>query len=204
MQAICRSNIELLGNLVTKDITLRYFSDGTAITQFEMLVKKKTKSTGKEQVEVFQITARGEQAERLKSYAKAGDGVVLKGRLKNQKDSNGKIVSAIEAEQLSFVGAPSVLYWNKVTLVGEIANKSSLRKSVNNQSYLKLQLITDSNDAQHLVNCNLWAYPAELVAKQAELGDKLVVEGALKKAFSDDRLISPILIDGHTCLHLNV
>ncbi|MDO6687799.1 MULTISPECIES: single-stranded DNA-binding protein [unclassified Agarivorans] len=201
MQVICRSNIEILGNLVTKDVTLRYFGDGTAITQFEVLVKKKTKSSAKEQIEVFQITVRGEQAERLKSYAKAGDGVVINGRLRNQRDSAGEIVSAIDAEQLSFVGGPTQLYWNKATLIGEIAHASTLRKSVNDQSYIKLQLATDLSDTQHRVNCNLWAYPAELIAKKAKLGDKLVVEGSLKKAFADDQKVSPILVDGHTCLH---
>lgn len=202
LQVICRSSVEILGNIVSKDITLRYFSDGTAITQFEVLFKRKPKGSGKEQVEVFQLNARGEQAERIKQYAKAGDGVVISGHLKNQKDSKGAISSAIEVEQVSFVGAPSQLYWNKVTLVGEIVEKSSLRKSINNQSYLKLQVSTDQSDQQHVVNCNLWAYPAELIDKQAEVGDKLVLEGALKKAFAEDKAISPILVDGHTCLHL--
>ncbi|WP_432461112.1 MULTISPECIES: single-stranded DNA-binding protein [unclassified Agarivorans] len=201
--ALCRSDIELLGNIVTKQVTLRYFSDGTAITQFDLLVKKKTKPPAKERVDVFTVTARADEAERLKQYAKAGDGVVVKGRLRYQKDSEGRIISAIEAEQLSFIGAPTQLYWNKLTLVGQLLSKSSLRQSVNNQSYLKLQLATDDAEPAQLTSCNLWGYPAELVDKQSNVGDKLVIDGSLKKAFAEDLLISPVLVDGHTCVLIN-
>jgi single-stranded DNA-binding protein len=202
LQVVCRSDVELLGNIVTKEFTLRYFSDGTAITQLEVIVKKKTKASNKEQVEVFQLCARGEQAERIKRYAKTGDGVVIKAQLKTQKDPAGKILSALEIEHINFVGAPSQLYWNRISLVGEIVAKSRLRKSVNNQDYIKLQLLTDAKDASHRVNCNLWAYPAQLIDKDAQIGDKLAVEGSLKSAFADDQQVSPILVDGHTCLRI--
>lgn len=104
------NKILLIGNL-TRDVSLKYTTGGSAIAKFGIAVNRrwKDKNTGetKDEVMFIDITVFGRSAEIANQYLKKGSKVLVEGRLQletwtdsnNQKRSKHGVVS----EQLQFL-----------------------------------------------------------------------------------------------------
>lgn len=105
------NKVILVGH-VTRDIELRYSSNGKAVAGFGVAVNHKWKSEAgdsKEEVCFVDISAFGKQAEVIAQYFKKGQAILVEGRLKtdewedkqtHQKRSKLKVV----LESFSFMG----------------------------------------------------------------------------------------------------
>jgi len=79
-------------------------------------------------------------------------------------------------------------YINRVTLLGRVASKPSLKYTPNGQAVLNLRLATAysyQKDGQweevpQFTTCVFWNRPAEIIDQQISTGDYLYVEGRLQ------------------------
>ncbi len=93
------NRVILVGNL-TKDPELRYTSGGLAVSNFSLAINRKFTSGGekKEEVDYFDIEAWDKLAELCSEYLKKGSGVLIEGRLKQDRweDETGSKRSRIK------------------------------------------------------------------------------------------------------------
>ena len=81
------NRVILMGNL-TRDPELTYTQSGTAIAKFGLAVNRKFAGKDgekKEEVDFFDIEAWEKQAENCNEYLKKGSGVLIEGRLKQER-----------------------------------------------------------------------------------------------------------------------
>ncbi|MEW5802424.1 MAG: single-stranded DNA-binding protein [bacterium] len=81
------NRVILMGNL-TKDPELRYTSSGLAVAHFSLAINRKyTAKEGdkKEEVDFFDIETWDKQAELCSEYLSKGSGVLIEGRLKQDR-----------------------------------------------------------------------------------------------------------------------
>lgn len=81
------NRIILMGHL-TRDPELTYIQGGTAIAKFGLAVNRKFAGKDgekKEEVDFFDIEAWEKQAENCNEYLKKGSGVLIEGRLKQER-----------------------------------------------------------------------------------------------------------------------
>jgi single-strand DNA-binding protein len=93
------NKVILMGNL-TKDPELRYTSSGMAVANFSLAINRRTAKEGekKEEVDFFDIEAWDKQAELCSEYLSKGSGVLIEGRLKQDRweDETGSKRSRIK------------------------------------------------------------------------------------------------------------
>ncbi len=93
------NKVILMGNL-TKDPELRYTSSGLAVANFSLAINRKIAKEGekKEEVDFFDIEAWDKQAELCSEYLSKGSGVLIEGRLKQDRweDETGSKRSRIK------------------------------------------------------------------------------------------------------------
>lgn len=109
---VSMNRVILAGNL-TRDPELKTLPSGAAVCSFSIAVNRKwtDKSTGekREEVSFFDIEAWNRVAELVAQYLKKGRGVLLEGRLKQDRwetdsgDKRSKI--KIQADQVQFLGS---------------------------------------------------------------------------------------------------
>jgi single-strand DNA-binding protein len=80
------NRVILMGNL-TKDPELRYTSGGMAVANFSLAINRRTAKEGekKEEVDFFDIETWDKQAELCSEYLSKGSGVLIEGRLKQDR-----------------------------------------------------------------------------------------------------------------------
>lgn len=98
------------GNL-TRDVEMRYTSNGTAAASFSIACNRKYKQGDdtKEEVSFLDVVAWGKTAELCAQYLVKGSGVIIDGRLQQRRwddKDTGQKRSKVEivAEQVHFVG----------------------------------------------------------------------------------------------------
>jgi len=208
------NHIVLLGNIVSKDNTLKYFADGKAVLSLQLLTKRKWRdSAGKWQdfASYFNITALGPQAEQLSHSAKSGLGLYVRAQLREKTLAGGNVVGVLEAQSIKLIDKACSVNWNQAHINGQLVSHSPLVQTINGQDLITLSVnISDSLDKQQLVDIKLKGATAKLIASQLtnELnGDiSVLVEGSLSSQSKKiaDEFTHQYWIDGHTCVLSNL
>src|SRR4030042_7001777 len=94
------NKVILMGNL-TRDPETKYTQGGSAVANFGLAVNRRSTSKDgekKEEVDFFDIEAWDKQAENCQEYLNKGQGVLVEGRLKQDRweDENGNKKSKIK------------------------------------------------------------------------------------------------------------
>lgn len=101
------NKVMLMGNL-TKEVEVKYSENGTAIANFGIAVNEKYGE--KEDVLFIDIAVFGKQAESCGQYLVKGQGVVVDGRLKQERwetsDGQKRISYKVYANHVTFLGKP--------------------------------------------------------------------------------------------------
>ena len=102
------NKIMLIGHL-TKDPTLRYTQNGTAVASFTLGVNRRfSNQTGEREADFINCVAWQKTAEFVSQYFKKGQPMALEGRLqvRSYEDNEGqrRWVTEVVAEQVEFVG----------------------------------------------------------------------------------------------------
>jgi single-strand DNA-binding protein len=107
------NKIILLGN-TTRDVDLRYLTNGTAVANFGIATNRKFKSadgTEKDETMFIDVTVFGRTAEIVNQYVKKGDRLFIEGRLVLEQwtDNNGNKRSkhSVTAEKVQFLSCKS-------------------------------------------------------------------------------------------------
>ncbi|MCE0558452.1 MULTISPECIES: single-stranded DNA-binding protein [unclassified Motilimonas] len=185
--------VNLLGNVVSKQNTVRYFADGKAVLMLDLVVKKSWKTAqGELKSHDTFVTVRvlDSLAEQIAKQVQAGDALFVQGRL-------GKY---IEVAQLQWADK-NKLFWNQVYCSGVVSQIERL-KSVSDADYLKLVLQLE----QTTLEVNLRGKTAELMLDKLTEQQSLLVEGALgsKSVKTASGYERQYWIDGHTCVNFEV
>ena len=103
------NKVILAGNL-TRDPELRYTQSGQAVTDLGLAINRYSLVDGqkKEEVNFFNVTAWGKQAEACSSYLSKGSPVLIEGRLQQdtwEKDGQKRSAVKIIAERVEFLGS---------------------------------------------------------------------------------------------------
>lgn len=187
---LSQCQVHMLANVVSKDNTLRFFADGQAVLNLDVLTKKiwhNAQGEAQSKDDYFTVRLLGNVAQSLTESVAAGDSIYLQGALSK----------VIEAQQVTLMKKPNKLYWNQAYHQGPVTEMKMLT-SVNNSQYLQLEVGTDSN----ALSVNLRGKTAQLLQNQLQVGQHIVVEGALasrsvKLAKGYER---QIWLDGHTAV----
>src|SRR5690554_6953254 len=104
------NNVNLIGRL-TREPELRYSSGGVAISNFSIAVNSKRKQGDKwvDEVDYFDCTLFGKQAESLDQYHTKGKQVGIAGRLKQnrwEKDGQNYSKVVVIVNQIDLLGGP--------------------------------------------------------------------------------------------------
>lgn len=181
--------VTLLGHLVSKQNTVRYFADGTAILLLDMVVKKTwTTAQGEQKIQesFFTVRALDQLAQEVALGLQAGDAIFVQGML-------GKY---LDATQIRIAGKNN-LYWNQAYCCGEVVKIEHL-KTVNDLDYTKVHLQLE----HHQMEVNLRGKTAQLMRDKLSLQSHLLVEGAIssKSTKVKDAFERHYWLDGHTCV----
>ncbi|WP_158587094.1 single-stranded DNA-binding protein [Motilimonas pumila] len=187
---LSQCQVNMLANVVSKDNTLRFFADGQAVLNLDVLTKKSWQNgQGETQSkdDYFSVRLLGEVAQSLLAPVAAGDSVYLQGSLNK----------VIDAKQMTLVKKPNKLYWNRAYHQGEVTAIKTLT-SVNNSAYLQLAVGTDSDALQ----VNLRGKTASIMQNQLQLGQHIIVEGALasRSVKTNNGYDRQVWLDGHTAV----
>ena len=103
------NNITLVGRLV-KNIELRYFESGKAVSKFTLAVPRNYKNKdGIYETDFLDIQVVGKVAELTAEHCKKGDVIGIKGRLEKNswtgKDGNKHYETYVKAENISFISS---------------------------------------------------------------------------------------------------
>lgn len=181
--------VTVLGQLVSKQNTVRYFADGTAILLLDIVVKKSWQTAqGEQKSQDTFLTVRvlDQLAQTVATGLQAGDAIFVQGML-------GKY---LDATQIRSAGK-NKLYWNQAYCSGEVVKIDHL-KTVNDVDYTKVQLQLD----HHIMEVNLRGKTAQLMREKLTLQSQLLVEGAIgsKSTKVNDGFERHYWLDGHTCI----
>lgn len=105
------NKVILVGRL-SKDCTLKYASNGTAITEMSLAVNRKYKKDEgyQDEVSFFDIVVFGKSAENCNQYLSKGSSVLIEGRLRQSvwKNDEGQTRSKVEvvADNVQFLSKP--------------------------------------------------------------------------------------------------
>ena len=184
--------VNLLGNVVSKQNTVRYFADGKALLLLDLVVKKTWKSPQgelKNHDTFMTVRVLDRLAEQIATKVQPGDALFVQGGL-------GKYMDVVHLQWAD----KNKLFWNQVYCSGVVTQIEQL-KSVNDADYIKLTLQLEP----HTLEVNLRGKTAELMRDKLSLHQTLLVEGALgsksiKTAHGFDR---QYWLDGHTCVSID-
>jgi len=101
------NNVVLIGRL-TRDASLKYTDNGTAVTKFSVAVNeiRKSRDTYKDEVQFFDITAWGKLGESLNCYLTKGKQIAVIGKLRQERwcgddgQNHSKVTVTAETIQL--------------------------------------------------------------------------------------------------------
>jgi|GEM_PF-2320263 len=204
------NHIVLLGNIVSKNNTLKYFADGKAILSLQLLTKRKWRdSAGKWQefASYFNVTVLGAMAESIAKQAKPGLGLYVRAQLREKTIAGGKISGVLEANSVQLIDKASSVNWNQAHINGRLVSHSGLVQTINGQALITLNVnIGEGADKEQLVEVKLKGATARLVSSQLEEGmdskTNVLVEGSLNSQSKkmNDEFTHQYWIDGHTCV----
>lgn len=175
--------VSLLGNIVTKPLVVRYFSSGEAILELTLLVKRHwTDRQGKtqERSDYIPLAILGKQAELLSS-AKAGQGLVIEGRLVPRRVKEGAWQIQVVVEHARSLGRATQTYWNRAQVWGFINNPIELKQTMNASSLACAELILSNAEQAPRLQANVWGVNAQQLAKQTDLQRQWIADGYLKQ-----------------------
>ena len=118
------NKVILMGNL-TRDPEIRYSQgeNSLAIARFSVAVNRRFARQGETDVDFFNCTAFGRQAEFLEKYFRQGSRVLLSGRIQNDNytNKNGEKVYSVQiiAEEIEFAERKSTADANAATAAGQ-------------------------------------------------------------------------------------
>ena len=118
------NKVILMGNL-TRDPEIRYSQgeNSLAIARFSVAVNRRFARQGETDVDFFNCTAFGRQAEFLEKYFRQGSRVLLSGRIQNdkKKKKNGEKVYSVQiiAEEIEFAVRKSTEDANAAAAAGQ-------------------------------------------------------------------------------------
>ena len=118
------NKVILMGNL-TRDPEIRYSQgeNSLAIARFSVAVNRRFARQGETDVDFFNCTAFGRQAEFLEKYFRQGSRVLLSGRIQNDNytNKNGEKVYSVQiiAEEIEFAERKSTADPNAAAAAGQ-------------------------------------------------------------------------------------
>lgn len=118
------NKVILMGNL-TRDPEIRYSQgeNSLAIARFSVAVNRRFARQGETDVDFFNCTAFGRQAEFLEKYFRQGSRVLLSGRIQNDNytNKNGEKVYSVQiiAEEIEFAERKSTADANAAAAAGQ-------------------------------------------------------------------------------------
>ena len=118
------NKVILMGNL-TRDPEIRYSQgeNSLAIARFSVAVNRRFARQGETDVDFFNCTAFGRQAEFLEKYFRQGSRVLLSGRIQNDNytNKNGEKVYSVQiiAEEIEFAERRSTADANAAAAAGQ-------------------------------------------------------------------------------------
>lgn len=208
------NHIVLLGNIVSKQNTLKYFADGKAVLSLQLLTKRKWRDASgqwQEFANYFNVTVLGQQAEMLAKGAKPGLGLYVRAQLREKTLRNGNVVGVLEAQSVKLIDKASSVSWNQAHINGRLISHSALVQTINGQDLITLSInISESMEKEQLVDVKLKGATAKLIASQ--LTDQasgqvdVLVEGSVSSQSKKiaDEFTHQYWIDGHTCVLSNL
>lgn len=208
------NHIVLLGNIVSKQNTLKYFADGSAVLSLQLLTKRKWRDSNglwQEFANYFNVTVLGHQAELLAKAAKPGLGLYVRAQLREKTLSNGTVAGVLEAQSVKLIDKASSVNWNQAHLNGKLVAHSALVQTITGQDLITLSInISESVEKEQLVDVKLKGATAKLVASQLG-GDNnteidVLVEGSVSSQSKKvaDEFTHQYWVDGHTCVLSNL
>ena len=101
-------NVVALNGRLTKDIELRYFTNGNAVTNFTLAIPRDHKnSDGVYETDFIDIELTGKLAELMAQYCKKGDLIALRGRIEKKmwidKEDKKHYNTYVRADKVSFL-----------------------------------------------------------------------------------------------------
>lgn len=143
------NHIVLLGNIVSKDNQLKYFANGTAILELEIITKRKWRNNQGELQELshyFGITLVGELAQQIAEDAKAGQGIYIRAVYRQPRSQSPIINDRLEANFAKIIDRPTSLHWNQAHVVGRIVEWSSMAQTISGQDLLTVKVALPNSD----------------------------------------------------------
>ncbi|NRA55200.1 MAG: single-stranded DNA-binding protein [Gammaproteobacteria bacterium] len=137
------NNIVLLGNIVSKDNQLKYFADGTAILELEIITKRKWRNSAGEKQELahyFGITLIGDLAQQIALDAKAGQGIYVRALYRQPRAKSPIANDRLQANFAKIVDHATSLHWNQAHAVGQVIEWSSMAQTISGQDLLTIKL----------------------------------------------------------------
>jgi len=208
------NHIVLLGNIVSKQNTLKYFADGKAVLSLQLLTKRKWRDSAGQWQEFssyFNVTVLGKSAEALAQQAKPGLGLYVRAQLREKTIKGGSISGVLEANSVQLIDKASSVNWNQAHINARLISRTPLVQTINGQALITLSVnISDTVDKEQLVDVKLKGATAKLVASQLEDGISdgvnVLVEGSLNSQSKkiDEEFSHQYWIDGHTCVLSNL
>lgn len=208
------NHIVLLGNIVSKDNTLKYYADGKAVLSLQLLTKRKWRDgqgQWQEFANYFNVTLLGEEAELIASQAKPGIGLYVRAQLREKSLKTGETTGVLQAHSVKLIDKASSVNWNQAHLHGQLVSQSQLVQTINGQDLITLSVnLSSASDKTQLVDVKLKGAAAKLVASQ--IGNdfsgpvSVLVEGSLSSQSkkSGENFTHQYWIDGHTCVLSNL
>lgn len=203
------NHVILLGNVVSKDNPLKYFADGTAMLSLQLLTKRKWRDgQGKWQefASYFNVTVLGHDAEELAHKKLTGQGLYVRGQLRQKHLKNGDIASVIETVTVKALGKASAVNWNQAHICGELQSHTALVQTINGSELITLNVvISEPDDKEQIVEVKLKGAVAKFVASQLtehEGSISVLAEGAVASQSKkmDQEFVHQYWVDGHTCV----
>lgn len=202
------NHIVLLGNIVSKDNQLKYFANGTAILELEIITKRKWRNNKGELQEIshyFGITLVGDLAQQIAQDVKAGQGIYIRALYRQPRNQSPILNDRLEASFAKLIDRPTSLHWNHANVVGRVVEWSSMAQTISGQDLLSVKVALADNDDSN-VEVKLKGSAAKYTYQQ--LSDKTdspcyaFIEGSL--ASQSKRLSEGFShqywIDARTCL----
>ena len=198
-QQLCA--VTLLGNLVAKP-DIRYRANPvSAITEITLATSSKwlDKKTNqyKEWTSYHHVIVEGDLVEHALLTANKGDIILVQGYLSNIKASNVKSSSKIAQNHLSIVHANFIQKFNKgytqtvnqILCSGQLVSTPQLITTQNNKNLAQVNITINQQDYSVDKQCwqnhrverelHVWGKQAQYLVENAQVGDKVMVEGKL-------------------------
>jgi len=204
------NNIVLLGNIVSKDNQLKYFADGMAVLELEIITKRKWRNNQGEKQELahyFGITLIGELAQQIALDAKAGQGIYVRALYRQPRAKSPIANDRLQASFAKIVDHSTSLHWNQVHAVGQVVEWSSMAQTISGQDLLTIKVaLSQLNQDACVLEVKLKGAAAKFTYQQ--LNDKqqqpcnAFIEGSLasQSTKQDSGFVHHYWVDAKTCI----